>query len=203
MIENEVVIVIKICRNNMFVELSKFARDVIAGAESEHTSVYCIVDKIATAVGNMAIGISITGTPVKNIMRQSVFSGNLRIESGTTAIIIFGTFFLISLRTDAIPKCVPVVAQLVEDVFQLVFVVPVFLKNCHVEHRAQTHIVVVLIVCAVTEIITLVIGNIINAVKIIFHVLVGTELVGIVECGNHSGMSAIDIPKVIVRCVKF
>ena len=111
-------LVVDVQRDDVLVQFRKFPADVVPVAQSQFARHGCIVAKVAPAIGQVAVGIGITGIPVQPVIPESMFAGKLAVVSRAAAVIVFGALFTVTLRADPLPESISLLAQLVEDVFQ-------------------------------------------------------------------------------------
>ena len=78
-----------------------------------------VIYDIFAAVGQQAVGIGISCTPIEIIVFECMFTRKLSVVGRAAAIIVLGIFFVIVLRTDAGTVGIAVGTYLVEDVFEL------------------------------------------------------------------------------------
>ena len=173
--------VVDVCRSDVLVETGKFACDVVSGRECENAGFERVIYEIFAAVGQQAVGIGISCTPIEIIVFECMFTRKLSVVGRAAAIIVLGIFFVIVLRTDAGTVGIAVGTYLVEDVFELEAVVFVFGNERYVQQRTYAGCMVVLIVDTASQIIAAVVVGIVSAEHRIFHIEVGFETVAVID----------------------
>ena len=191
------VLVIYTKREDVFVELSPLAGYVVAGAQGINARFKSIVDEVSTTVRQMTVGIRIPDTPVKGIASEGVLAGKLTVICSSTAVVILCASLQVRLGAHAFTPGISAGSQLVEDVLELILVVAVLGKEGEVEHRSESHVIIILVVNRVTKIVRLVVSRIIDAIEVVLHVLVGAVFVGIVQGGEHAECSSAEHPALV------
>ena len=151
----------------------------------------------------MPVGVCIAHIPVQLVRLERMLSGKLCIIGGTTTIIIFCRLFIVRLCTDAVTLGIAIVAQLVKDVLQLIFVFPIFRHERKIEHTPQAHIVVKLVVNRLAQIVFTVVLGVINTKQVVLHVPIGSVFVTVIQHHDHPQPVPIHVPLVIPIGRKF
>ncbi len=199
----EVMLVIDAKRENVLVELSPLARYVVAGAQGVNARFESIVDEVSTTVRQMTVGIRIPDAPIKGVASEGVLAGKLTVICSSTAVVILCASLQVRLCAHAISPGVSAGGQLVEDVLELILVVAVLREEGEVEHRSESHIVIILVVNGVTKIVWLVVHRIVDAIEVVLHVGVSAVFVGVVEGGEHAERSSAEHPTMVEAGGKF
>ena len=90
----------------------------------------------------MRVEASPAGEPVEVVALKSVLACELSDIGGAAAIVVLGAALVVRLSTYTLTPSVTVVAQLVENVLELIAVIAIGAQHSEVEHCAQSHIVV-------------------------------------------------------------
>ena len=90
----------------------------------------------------------------------------------------------VGLGRNSFAPGIAVITNLVEDIFEFIFVVAPTSEICQVDHGTESDIVVILVVCAMAEIVASIISNIIDTEEIVQHVLIRSVFIGVVGGGD-------------------
>src|SRR3712207_5875513 len=124
----------------------------------------------------------------------------LRVVSGTAAIVVLCRVFQVGLGANTLAPSIATGAQLVENVFPLVFMVVVFREHGKIGHHAYACLPVVLVVDRLAQIVGSVVLRIVYAEEVVLHVLVGFTAESVVQGGNQSHSSFAYFPSSVHRC---
>ena len=194
--EVEVMLLVDAERENMLIKLRELTADLIASGQGQDTGIKRIVDGISAAVGKATVGIRITDTPVKGIAAKRMLSRHLSVVGCPAAVVIFGTLLVVRLCRHAPSEGIAVVAYLVEDVLQLIFMVSAAREEGKVEHGAHPGVVVILVINRVAEIVAPVVGHIIHSKQVVEHPVVCTPFVAVVHGRQQAERMSVKIPAV-------
>ena len=161
-----------------------------------------VVEKISLTVRQTTVCIRIPDAPVKCIASEGVLSCELTVISGARAVVIFGTVLHVALCVFSLAPCVAAVGELIKDVFQLILMVTVLRKQREVEHGAQAHVAVILVVHRVAQIVGAVVCCVVDAKQVVLHVSIRALLRGVVERRQHAQPSSTDVPSLRQACSK-
>jgi len=120
----------------------------------------------------------------------------LAVVGRATAVVILGRVLEVGLCRHALTPRVTLVGKMVEDIFQLILVVPARREEREVEHRAHTAVVVILVVDRVAQVIAAVVGHIVHAEEVVLHVLILPVVVRVVQGSDHSELATADLPAI-------
>ena len=194
--EDKLMLVVDIGRDDVLVERGPLARDVVL--IEPHIvvalAVILVVENVFTTVRQPAIGIRIADAPIKCIATEGMAAGYLTGIGCSATIVIFCRAFGLGLGTEAFTPGVSVVADLVEDVLELVFVLTAGTEQGHVEECAETYVVVVLVVGGEAQWVGAVVFGVVGSIEIVEHVAVDAVLVGIVHGGDGTELSSGQCP---------
>ena len=123
-----------------------------------------------------------------------MLSGYLTRVCSTAAVVVFCRPFRFRLCACALSRGVSAVANLVEDILQLILVLAARREEGEVDHRPEAHIMVILVVGGEAQGVLAVVAHIIGIVEVVYHSAVGAVLIGVVHGGGHSESVVADIP---------
>ena len=181
-------------RDDVLVELGPLARDVVAVAQLVDVRFERVVDHVAAAVGDVAVGVAVAAAPLYLVVAQGVLARDLSVVGCAAAVVVLGRTLQVGLGRHAVTPCVAVVAYLVEDVLELILVVAALGEEREVDHGAHADIVVELVVGAVAQVVVAVVGHVVHAEEVVLHILIGAELVGVVGRGYHAQFAGAEVP---------
>ena len=109
-------------RHYVFVQTSPLAVYVIGGSELDVIGRQLVVEAVSTSVRHVTVSIGVACTPVKTVCPQCVCASQLTVVGRTTAVVIFRRVFVVRLCVLARSPRIAIVAQLIKNVFKLIFV---------------------------------------------------------------------------------
>ncbi len=191
---------------DVLVQTGELAAHVVGGGVFDHAGLVLVVLQVAAAVRHVAVGIGVAHAPVEGTLvghvgldhLQLVCARELAVVGHAALMIELGSLFHIALGIGAGTEGITFLGKAVGDVLKLYFVTFVEADPRQVEHAAQTSIVVILPVGAVTQVVRAVVVGVVGAKERVLHVAQGLVRVSVVDrCHEGDTLSVI---KVLESC---
>ena len=185
-------------RKDVLIEASELAADIVARGQSDAVGIKGVVEGVAAAVGQEAVGVGVACIPVPTTAVENVFTRELGVVGRARTIIVFGTANLVALRVEALALGVSLLAELVDNVLPFVASIALCRHPSEVKEAAETGIVAVLSVGALAQIHTGIMLKVVGAIEGVGHGRIGAVGVAVIERGQQrKHTAALTAPRAI------